>query len=213
MGSIGNSRQSPRPKRERNVSLSRRTPSGSDCDGAWRSSLAGSSLVNKFPTQVGTYATQRPDAAGVWINLPQSALDKLSFQTAEGLSREDYVPMPVFPTTVLVVEDELLIRMDVVNQLQTEGFQTLEAGTGQEALHEMEGDRQIDIVFTDVDMPGNVNGIVLAHKVREKWPSVGIIVTSGQAVISVGALPAGARFFSKPYEMKAIFAIIQELLA
>ncbi|MBL8657091.1 MAG: response regulator [Altererythrobacter sp.] len=76
--------------------------------------------------------------------------------------------MPVFPTTVLVVEDELLIRMDVVDQLQTEGFQTLEAGTVQEALHEMEGDSQIDIVFTDVDMPGNVNGIILAHEVREK---------------------------------------------
>ncbi|WP_268234546.1 response regulator [Novosphingobium marinum] len=118
-----------------------------------------------------------------------------------------------FPTTVLVVEDELLIRMDVVDQLQTEGFQTLEAGTGREALHQMEGDRQIDIVFTDVDMPGNVNGIVLAHEVREKWPSVGIIVTSGQAVISVDTLPAGAHFFSKPYEMKAIFAIIQELIA
>ena len=121
--------------------------------------------------------------------------------------------MPVFPATVLVVEDELLIRMDVVDQLQIEGFQTLEAGTGQEALHEMEGDGQIDVVFTDVDMPGDVNGIVLAHEVRERWPSVGIIVTSGQAVIRADALPAGARFFSKPYEMKAIFAIIQELIA
>lgn len=121
--------------------------------------------------------------------------------------------MPVFPATVLVVEDELLIRMDVVDQLQAEGFQTLEAGTGEEALHAMEGDGQIDIVFTDVDMPGNVNGIVLAHEVQEKWPSVGIIVTSGQAVISSDALPCGACFFAKPYEMKTIFATIQELLA
>lgn len=121
--------------------------------------------------------------------------------------------MPVSPATVLVVEDEFLIRMDVVDQLQTEGFQTLEAGTGQEALHVMEGEGQIDIVFTDVDMPGNVNGVVLAHEVREKWPSVGIIVTSGQAIISADALPSGAGFFAKPYEMKAIFATIQELLA
>lgn len=121
--------------------------------------------------------------------------------------------MPVSPATVLVVEDEFLIRMDVVDQLQTEGFQTLEAGTGQEALHAMEGDGQVDIVFTDVDMPGNVNGIVLAHEVQEKWPSVGIIVTSGQAVISLDALPSGACFFAKPYKMKAIFATIKELLA
>ena len=121
--------------------------------------------------------------------------------------------MSVFPATVLVVEDELLIRMDVVDQLQTEGFQTLEAGTGQEALHAMEHDGQVDIVFTDVDMPGNVNGIVLAHEVQEKWPSVGIIVTSGQAVISSDALPCGACFFAKPYKMRAIVATINELLA
>lgn len=96
--------------------------------------------------------------------------------------------MPVFPATVLVVEAELLIRMDVFDQLQIEGFQTLEAGTGQEALHEMEGDGQIDVVFKDVDMPGDVNGIVLAHEVRERWPSVGIIVTSGQGVMNLDAL-------------------------
>lgn len=121
--------------------------------------------------------------------------------------------MSVLTATILVVEDELLIRMDVVDRLQTEGFQTLEAGTGQDALNQMEGDGQIDIVFTDVDMPGNVNGIVLAHKVRERWPSVGIIVTSGQAVIDSDALPEGARFFAKPYEMKAIFATIAEMMA
>lgn len=121
--------------------------------------------------------------------------------------------MPVSPATVLVVEDELLIRMDVVDQLQTEGFQTLEAGTGEAALHAMEATKHIDIVFTDVDMPGNVNGIVLAHEVKARWPSVGIIVTSGQAAISADALPCGASFFPKPYEMKGIFATIQELLA
>lgn len=86
MGRIGFSRQSPRAKRERNVSLSRRTPIGTDCDGAMRSSLVRSSRENKFPMQFGPYATQCADAAGLWINLPRSALEKLSFHSAEGLS-------------------------------------------------------------------------------------------------------------------------------
>lgn len=136
-----------------------------------------------------------------------------SFQSAEGLSRKDYVPMPDSLAAVLVVEDELLIRMDIVDQLQSEGFQTHEAETGQEALHLMKQEHSIDIVFTDVDMPGNVNGIILAHEVHKQWPSVGIIVTSGQAVIGADALPSGTTFFAKPYEMKAILAQIERLLA
>ncbi len=121
--------------------------------------------------------------------------------------------MPAYSATILVVEDEPLIRLDVVDQLQSEGFETLEAGTGQGALQFMEGDGQIDVVFTDVDMPGDLNGIVLAHEVQERWSSVGIIVTSGKSAISADALPAGARFVSKPYEMSAVVAIIQELIA
>lgn len=92
--------------------------------------------------QINSLCHSGADADCLWIDRPEYALDKLSFQSAEGLSREDYVPMPVSPATVLVVEDEFLIRMDVVDQLQTEGFQILEAGTGQDALHAMKGDGQ-----------------------------------------------------------------------
>lgn len=120
--------------------------------------------------------------------------------------------MPARPVTVLVVEDEFLIRMDVVDQLQAEGFRTLEAGTGQEALEILQQGKQVDVVFTDVDMPGNVNGVVLAHTVEEKWPAAGIIVTSGQAIIADDALPAGASFLPKPYRVAIIVAAIRKLL-
>ncbi|MEM7688604.1 MAG: response regulator [Pseudomonadota bacterium] len=117
------------------------------------------------------------------------------------------------PAVVLVVEDEILIRMDVVDQLAEIGFAVLEAGSGQEALAIIESEERVDVVFTDVDMPGSVNGIDLARTVDERWPTIAIIVTSGQAIIRADELPAGSLFYPKPYQSAKVHQAIQELLA
>jgi len=117
------------------------------------------------------------------------------------------------PAVVLVVEDEILIRMDIVDQLGEVGFAVLEAGSGQEALAVIEREDQVDIVFTDIDMPGSVNGIDLARAVDARSPAIGIIVTSGQAIIRVDDLPAGSLFYPKPYRPAKVHQAIQELLA
>ncbi|AWW75625.1 hypothetical protein CD351_14405 [Erythrobacter sp. KY5] len=114
---------------------------------------------------------------------------------------------------ILVVEDEVLIRMDVVDQLSAEGYVALEASSGREALSALADAEKVDVLFTDIDMPGDTDGVMLANEVSQTWPGIGIIVTSGKASPDPGSLPQGSRFCTKPYSPSAVHAAIQEILA
>src|SRR5665213_1405440 len=103
-------------------------------------------------------------------------------------------------TAVLVVEDEALIRMDVVDQLEGDGFRVFEASNADQAIAILAAQPDIDILFTDIDMPGSMDGLKLAASVRDRWPPVKIIVTSGHRTVEVPDLPDGSVFFSKPYQ-------------
>jgi two-component system, response regulator PdtaR len=105
---------------------------------------------------------------------------------------------------VLVVEDNPLIRMCAVDLVLAAGFEALEAGDADEAIDILEARADIHLVFTDVSMPGSMDGTKLAHYVRNRWPPVKLIVASGKAVVEESHLPAGARFFPKPYDGGAI---------
>lgn len=101
---------------------------------------------------------------------------------------------------VLVVEDEPLLMFEAVDFLEDEGFTVYNASNADEALREMEEHADIGVLFTDVQMPGSMNGLALARAVRDCWPLVNIIVTSGHVEISDDDLPAaGVYFFPKPY--------------
>ena len=115
------------------------------------------------------------------------------------------------PIRILVVEDETFTRMDVVEMLREAGFDILEATNADEAIHMLERNSDIRLVFTDIDMPGSMNGLKLAAAVRDRWPPVKIIATSGHFQISAGDLPADARFISKPYQPAQIIAAVREL--
>ncbi|MEO3387490.1 response regulator [Mesorhizobium sp. CAU 1741] len=99
---------------------------------------------------------------------------------------------------VLIVEDEPLLRMSAVDMIEDAGFATLEAADAIEAIRLLETHPEIRIVFTDVDMPRGMNGIELARAIRDRWPPVALIVTSGKFVPTDTTLPDGAVFFSKP---------------
>ena len=114
---------------------------------------------------------------------------------------------------VLVVEDEYLIRMDTVSSLESEGFKVYEAANADDAIRSLELHNEIRLVFTDVNMPGSIDGLKLAHYVRGRWPPVKIIVTSGYAKVRDIDLPTGALFIEKPYCPKAIADRMNELLA
>jgi DNA-binding NtrC family response regulator len=116
-------------------------------------------------------------------------------------------------TTVLVVEDEVLIRLDIVFALEDAGFDVLEASNVAEAVEVMTEHPEIRAVFTDVDMPGSMDGLKLAAVVFARWPQTKIIVTSGHRKVTAADIPASSRFFSKPYNPSTIVANLSEMLA
>ena len=116
------------------------------------------------------------------------------------------------PRRVLVVEDEFLIRLDVVERLAAEGHTLFEAADVEEAIVILQ-DTPIDVLFTDVDMPGTLDGVDLAARVDREWPHVAIVVTSGKGVIPLSDLPQGSRFYPKPYAYITIEEAIREMTA
>jgi CheY-like chemotaxis protein len=114
---------------------------------------------------------------------------------------------------VLIVEDEPLIRMGAISPIQDAGFIVHEAASADEAIFLMERHREIRLIFTDIHMPGSMDGLKLAHYVRGRWPPVKIIVTSGQIKARGEELPAGAVFIGKPYRSEDIALEISKMLA
>ncbi len=113
---------------------------------------------------------------------------------------------------VLVVEDEPITRMDVVEQLEESGFKVFEAPDADRAIKILEANSAIRVLFTDIDMPGSMDGLKLAAAVRDRWPPIRIVVASGLRKINVDSLPADSRFFTKPYSVIEIAATMRSMV-
>ena len=113
---------------------------------------------------------------------------------------------------VLIVEDEILVRMDAVASIEAAGFEVVEAGNADAAIAILEQRTDIHLVFTDIHMPGSMDGLKLAHFVRDRWPPVKIVATSGHARISDDDLPEGGRFMTKPYSAGLLVSTLHELI-
>ncbi len=116
-------------------------------------------------------------------------------------------------TLVLVVEDSPVIRMGALDLVVEAGFQALEASDAEEAIRILERCSDIRMVFTDVGMPGTLDGVKLSHYIRDRWPPVKLILVSGKCLVDDARLPAGARFFEKPYHDGAIVEAMLRMLA
>jgi CheY-like chemotaxis protein len=114
--------------------------------------------------------------------------------------------------TVLIVEDDALIRMDIADQLHDFGFEVLEAENAAKAVVCLTARPDVQVIFTDVDMPGKLDGLMLAHLVSDRWPPIKIIVTSGHRKGCVDDMPSGSRFFNKPYQPQAIASAMHEMM-
>ena len=100
---------------------------------------------------------------------------------------------------VLIVEDEFLLRMDAADMIAAAGFEVVEAGNADQAIEMLEARRDITVVFTDIQMPGSMDGLKLARAVRGRWPPIKIVATSGHVNVGETDLPEGGRFLPKPY--------------
>ena len=112
---------------------------------------------------------------------------------------------------VLVVDDEVLVRMLAVDVLEEAGFVVLEAENAEAALLALRARPDIAVLLTDVDMPGGMNGFDLARLTRERHPGLGIVIISGKSYPRPGELPPGAHFIGKPYRPEAVVELVQQL--
>ena len=112
---------------------------------------------------------------------------------------------------VLVVEDDFLLRMSATAMIEEAGFEVVEAGNADEAITMLESRSDIRLVFTDIQMPGSMDGLKLAAAVKGRWPPIKIIATSGRHLIRDSDLPEGALFLSKPYTSEGISILLHEL--
>ena len=112
---------------------------------------------------------------------------------------------------VLVVEDEFLLRMDAADMIAGAGFEVVEASNADQAIEILEARRDISVVFTDIQIPGSMDGLKLARAVRGRWPRIKIVATSGRLNIEEGDLPEGGRFLRKPYSPSQVMGVLREL--
>jgi two-component system, response regulator PdtaR len=112
---------------------------------------------------------------------------------------------------VLIVEDEFLIRMDAVDMVRSAGFEVVEAENADEAILILEARFDITVVFTDIQMPGSMDGLKLAAAIRGRWPPIKIVATSGLLNIKKEDLPPGSRYLPKPYSAAQITEALREL--
>jgi two-component sensor histidine kinase/CheY-like chemotaxis protein len=113
---------------------------------------------------------------------------------------------------VLVVEDEMMLRMRAVDIVEDAGFTPLEAVNADEALAILESRSDIDLLFTDIQMPGSMDGLKLAHAVHQRWPSIKIMLVSGKLTPAEADKPVNSRFYGKPLEVKKMIAEMQEMI-
>jgi CheY-like chemotaxis protein len=116
------------------------------------------------------------------------------------------------PAVILVVEDEMLLRMRAVDMVEDAGYSSVEAVDADEAVAILESRSDIALVMTDIQMPGSMDGLKLAHTVHERWPPIRIILVSGQLKLSTAEIPADSRFFGKPLEAAEMIAQMQKMI-
>jgi two-component sensor histidine kinase/CheY-like chemotaxis protein len=119
---------------------------------------------------------------------------------------------PVEVPKVLIVEDEMILRMRAVDIVEDAGFCPVEAINADEAISILESRSDISLLFTDIQMPGSIDGLMLAHAVHDRWPSIKIILVSGQVKPSDAERPADSRFFGKPLGVEQMIGELQAMV-
>src|ERR1700728_1019278 len=113
---------------------------------------------------------------------------------------------------VLIVEDEMILRMRAVDIVEDAGFHPVEAVNADQAISILESRSDISLLFTDIQMPGSIDGLMLAHAVHSRWPAIKIILVSGQVKPSEAERPADSRFFGKPLGVGQMISELQAMV-
>jgi two-component sensor histidine kinase len=123
--------------------------------------------------------------------------------------------MTIDPTqvpNVLVVEDEMILRMRAVDIVEDAGFRPVEAVNADQAISILEARSDVSLLLTDIQMPGSIDGLKLAHAVHERWPTIKIILVSGEVKPADTDTPEDSRFFGKPLHVEQMIAELQDMV-
>jgi DNA-binding NtrC family response regulator len=120
--------------------------------------------------------------------------------------------LPCVPAVVLIVEDEMMLRMRAVDMVEDAGYTPVEASDADEAVAILASRSDIALMCTDIQMPGSMDGLGLSRTVHERWPSIKIIVMSGQLYPQNVDLPPCSRFFGKPLGAEQMIAQIRSMI-
>jgi CheY-like chemotaxis protein len=118
-------------------------------------------------------------------------------------------PAPV----ILIVEDDPFLRMLTVEFVKEAGFETLEASDADQAIAILESNSEIVVLFTDINMPGSMDGLKLARVVSNRWPAIEILIASGHVRLTQADLPPNGRFLGKPYPAEAMISELHSLVS
>jgi DNA-binding NtrC family response regulator len=120
--------------------------------------------------------------------------------------------MPERAATVLIVEDEPLVRLNAADMVEEAGWKAIEAANSSEALELLDADIPVDVLFTDINMPGEMDGLELAACVHQRRPHVHLVVTSGKRALADCVLPDNGTFLPKPYGFYDLVRVIERKL-
>jgi two-component system, response regulator PdtaR len=121
------------------------------------------------------------------------------------MALSDEIRMSLTTPVALVVEDSPFILMNALDLVMTAGFEAIGVASADEAIAVLGTRTDIRLVFTDVEMPGTIDGMKLAHYIRNRWPPIHLIIVSGRALQEEVELPTGARFFPSPTKTNRSF--------
>jgi len=116
----------------------------------------------------------------------------------------------IITSYVLIVENEIFSRLHAVDLVKAAGYRAIEASNADEAIAILEARKDIRIVFTDIEMPGSMDGLKLARAIRDRWPPIELILTSGYVDVPENDIPERGLFFSKPYRDREIESALQQ---
>ena len=114
-------------------------------------------------------------------------------------------------TTILVVEDEVFICLAICDGLAAENFEVLTAADADQAIRILETRNDISAIFTDINLPNSIDGLKLAASVRDRWPDIRIVITSGKTRPSLDELPKNSAFVQKPYQTSDVINALRAL--
>jgi CheY-like chemotaxis protein len=112
---------------------------------------------------------------------------------------------------ILLVEDDPMLRLGASAVLTDAGYEVLEAADGDEALAVLETEHDIRLMISDIQMPGSLDGVKLAHAVRRRWPPVEVLLTSGRCIPTQDELPSRVRYLPKPFAAPELLAEVDQL--